>query len=383
VHIGLKIKGVNSPIPTAFHSFHIILPFVISGTMIAAGLVVALVGLTSAHENASPFEAALINSFNGVGLPNSFNGLVARDDQCPSSQDVCGTEFCMPKGGSCCDTIKGTYCKLNYYCYPQGCCPNGKVCKDTPTGGCEAGKQSCGSVCIDGSSVCCNPTASTDNSWCDYPETCNTNGKCVAKSLVTSATAAPSSSSTSPATTDASITSGGSSAKATDSGDQNNGKKDDNKSTPVGPIVGGVIGGVAALALIGLGIFLLLRNNKKKQAAATEGQNVQPLMQQYPPQMSPDQGMGYAPPQGSPPPQGYYPPPVGAYSPSMATEKFGSQTGTYSTDPRTGASTVSPATGFTGTPPPPGQVHAGEQPVIHEMSARPGEDRHGNLHELA
>ena len=40
------------------------------------------------------------------------------------------------------------------------------------------------------------------------------------------------------------------------------------KSTPVGPIVGGAIGGVALLALAGLGIFMLKRRNRRNAAAA-------------------------------------------------------------------------------------------------------------------
>jgi hypothetical protein len=39
----------------------------------------------------------------------------------------------------------------------------------------------------------------------------------------------------------------------------------DNKSAPVGPIVGGVVGGVAVLGLIGLGAFYLVRRRKKNK----------------------------------------------------------------------------------------------------------------------
>ncbi|OAQ74085.1 syndecan domain-containing protein [Pochonia chlamydosporia 170] len=383
--------------------------------MISVGFVVALAGLACAAEFGSPFEAAPNFALNGVGLTNGFNGLVAREDQCLATEDTCGTAFCMPKGGSCCDTIKGTYCRSGFYCYPQGCCPTGKICTGGPKGGCETGKQECGSVCITGSSVCCNPKATTNNAWCDYPKTCGTDGICVSRTMTTSATSAPSSTSSSGATADATetggsaTTSGGSSAKSTgdnSDSDNNNGNNNnkDEKKTPVGAIVGGVVGGVAAIALIALGIFFLLRH-KKKQKDATQGQNVQqfpptqPPMQQYPPQaspyvsnVSPAQGMGYPPPQGSPPPQGYYnsPPPVSSYSPSLATEKVSSPTGTYSTDPRTTVPSVSPA-GFGGvgaTPPPPAP-HAGQgyptggQPVVHEMSARQGDDHRGNIHELA
>ncbi|KJK81796.1 hypothetical protein H634G_03059 [Metarhizium anisopliae BRIP 53293] len=385
--------------------------------MITAGFVaVALAGLASLAENAAPFQAPDTYSLNGAGLANGFDGLAARDDECLASQAACGTGFCMPRGGSCCDRLRGTYCDVGFYCYPQGCCPSGKVCRGSPTDGCASGKQECGSVCIASSSVCCNPGASSDNVWCEYPKTCGVGGKCVDRALVTSASAVPSSTLSSLGIADATGT-GGSSTKATgDSGDgsSSSGSSNDNsssksdKKTPVGAIVGGVVGGLTAIALVGVGILLLLRH-KRKQKDAAPGQNMQPpphqpLMQQYPPQISPyaatvspAQGMGYppAPPGSPPPPQGYYnaSPPPGQYSPSMATGQVSSPTGTYSTstDPRTGAPTVSPV-GFatvSATPPPPpppppaSQGHNGnEKPVVYEMSAKPGDDHRGNIHEL-
>ncbi|KAK4245962.1 hypothetical protein C7999DRAFT_42574 [Corynascus novoguineensis] len=50
------------------------------------------------------------------------------------------------------------------------------------------------------------------------------------------------------------------SSPAETSGDSDS---DSDSSTPVGPIVGGVVGGVAALALIGLGVFFLVRRKKQ------------------------------------------------------------------------------------------------------------------------
>ncbi|KAI0884694.1 uncharacterized protein GGS22DRAFT_145883 [Annulohypoxylon maeteangense] len=57
-------------------------------------------------------------------------------------------------------------------------------------------------------------------------------------------------------------------------------------STPVGAIVGGVVGGIGGLALIGLGIFFLIRHQnqkKKKAAAAAAAAAAAPQMQQGPP----------------------------------------------------------------------------------------------------
>ncbi|KAI1408165.1 hypothetical protein F5Y13DRAFT_113688 [Hypoxylon sp. FL1857] len=92
-------------------------------------------------------------------------------------------------------------------------------------------------------------------------------------------------------------------------------------STPVGPIVGGVVGGVGGIALIGLGIFFLIRhnNNKKKDAAAAQPN---PQVAQVPGVPPAAGGYGQQPPYdphfsqqypnqpGSPPgypPQVYYP----------------------------------------------------------------------------
>jgi hypothetical protein len=47
-------------------------------------------------------------------------------------------------------------------------------------------------------------------------------------------------------------------------------------STPIGPIVGGVVGGVGALGLLGLAIFLIIRHNNKKKASTPV---VEPMQQ--------------------------------------------------------------------------------------------------------
>ncbi|KAF2965929.1 hypothetical protein GQX73_g7620 [Xylaria multiplex] len=72
-------------------------------------------------------------------------------------------------------------------------------------------------------------------------------------------------------------------------------------STPIGPIVGGVVGGVGGLALIGLGIFFIIRHNNKKKK-----NNNGPLNPGQPMQQTPVPG-GMGPPPGAPgyPPQAY------------------------------------------------------------------------------
>lgn len=82
-------------------------------------------------------------------------------------------------------------------------------------------------------------------------------------------------------------------------------------STNVGAIAGGTVGGVAALALVGLGVFLLLRKKKSKESDTSSPPAA--MAQTQPPQQSPPQNFA-----GSPnvPQQGYqgYPPQAQGYN---------------------------------------------------------------------
>ncbi|KAF4342037.1 hypothetical protein FBEOM_3968 [Fusarium beomiforme] len=80
------------------------------------------------------------------------------------------------------------------------------------------------------------------------------------------------------------------------------------KSTPVGAIVGGVVGGVALIGLIGLGAVCLLRRRKSKPEANPAP--AQPAMAQQPqqPQQAPPPM-----PQNPYPQQQHYPPAVASY----------------------------------------------------------------------
>ncbi|QPH11139.1 hypothetical protein C2857_002755 [Epichloe festucae Fl1] len=436
--------------------------------MIPARVIVALAGLASAFQGASFFEAAPANSLPGLSIDDSiFEGLSARAEQCLAGQATCGTSFCMPEGGTCCDGVQGTYCNPGDYCLAQGCCPHGKVCEGSPSGGCPAGKRQCGTVCIPDTSACCS-----SDRWCDSPMACGKDGMCVgpstpsraittpgpasstsshaAASAARSATqmdSSPAASSTSPGVTAtasatrsatrtdsspaASSTSPGVTASAsasatrspsrTDSspakgtgddagrgGDDGNGNGDvdgdinrggngstqDEKKTPVGVIVGSVVGGLAGLALAGLGITLLLRhNNNKKQEDAVPTQTFQ--QQPPPPPPPPTQqrrqpSPHYTPGASSSPARGTGSPPrrvYTAYSPSMAAAMAmaSSPTATYySTDARTGAPSLSPilpAPAPAPPPPPPAPGHLGaQQGGLHEMS---DDDHRGQIHELA
>lgn len=71
--------------------------------------------------------------------------------------------------------------------------------------------------------------------------------------------------------------------------------------TPIGAIVGGVVGGVAVLAILGLAIFCILRKKKKENATAPPppAPQQQPEVSQLQNVPPPDQGK---PPTGQPPP---------------------------------------------------------------------------------
>ncbi|GAB0135018.1 hypothetical protein EsDP_00003370 [Epichloe bromicola] len=408
--------------------------------MISARVIVALAGLASAFQGASFFEAAPANSLPGLSRDSSFEGLSARAEQCLAGQVACGTGFCMAEGGTCCDGIQGTYCNPGLYCSAQGCCPHGKVCEGSPPGGCAAGKRQCGIVCIPDTSACCSSDKGCDSpmmcgtdGMCVGPSTpsreITTPGPAsTSPGSAASATRSPRQTDSSPASTSPGVAASAtrsptrtysspasaslgvaasatrsltrtdsSPAKATgdagrggDDGNGNgdingntnrggNGSTQDEKKTPVGVIVGSVVGGLAGLALVGLGITLLLRHNRKQEDAVqtqTFQQRPPPPMQQRPQPSpyrpgasSPAQGTGFPPPQPSPapPPQRVYT----AYSPSMAAAMASSPTATYSTGPRTVAPSPSPIP----APPPPAPRHLG--------AAKPNDDHRGQIHELA
>ncbi|KAI3323789.1 hypothetical protein HD806DRAFT_74019 [Xylariaceae sp. AK1471] len=113
-------------------------------------------------------------------------------------------------------------------------------------------------------------------------------------------------------------------------------------STPIGPIVGGVVGGVAVIALIGLAIFFIIRHNKKKGAAAA----VTPAPAPHPEQ--PMQQMAAAP--GSPGPPGYPQQQQQGYNNGYAQQPYSPQQGTPPQGYYSGQPDQKPA-GFVGLTP--------------------------------
>ncbi|KAK4219443.1 hypothetical protein QBC37DRAFT_135895 [Rhypophila decipiens] len=120
-------------------------------------------------------------------------------------------------------------------------------------------------------------------------------------------------------------------------------------STPLGAIIGGAVGGVAALALIGFGIFFLVRQNNKRKA-----------------NIAPATAAAAAPPSGPGSPGGPGPDPASPAGTTPAMAQHGHQSyydptgaGFAHLDPR--ASIAKPPYGFDqgvsppASPPPPGQ----------------------------
>lgn len=101
-------------------------------------------------------------------------------------------------------------------------------------------------------------------------------------------------------------------------------------STPIGPIVGGVVGGVAVLGLIGLGIFLIMRRNRHPPASTAAAQQHQPPSDYPPPQMGQVQSSMPTSPTGPGVPP--------AYDPRYSYANPSQQAGAYqmSPDPNTG-----------------------------------------------
>ncbi|KAI1754766.1 hypothetical protein F4782DRAFT_528126 [Xylaria castorea] len=226
---------------------------------------------------------------------------------------------------------------------------------------------------------------------------------------------ASSASGASPSNTQTTSGSGNNGSGSNNGGNNNNNDSPAEKksSTPIAPIVGGVVGGVGGLALIGLAIFLIVRHNNKKKNAATPGQPMQqtaaaggmapPLggAAGYPPQ-------AYGAPYGqqpyqqqTPPPQAYYPnseqKPAGfvGLTPTGVPDRHDSTSPvSQMSDPRYSTQTHSPTTTLnsnwgpqTGHPGQPGSPNV--PPTVHEAGGNVVGERdynsnhRGQFHEMA
>ncbi|KAK4147149.1 uncharacterized protein C8A04DRAFT_24945 [Dichotomopilus funicola] len=216
----------------------------------------------------------------------------------------------------------------------------------------------------------CGVAAATDKIWyqaLDKPSSTSSSSTTSAESTSTTSTS-----------TSTSATETSSSTPSPTPGPAPNG----GSSTPVGPIVGGVVGGVAVLALIGAGIWAIRRHSKKSKqvnpdpaAAAAAAGNIPPNGPNGPngpaSPVSPYDNNGMSqppyytggaaafdpraslakPPVGQTPPGGSYDPMTGAYIPPSVNGDHSTLAGS----PAPGSPPLH--TGYQGTPspPPPGQ----------------------------
>lgn len=167
------------------------------------------------------------------------------------------------------------------------------------------------------------------------------------------------------------------------SGDKNDNNKDDggNKSN-VGPIVGGVVGGVALVGIIALvGVWIVLRNRKKEKALASNSSSNNANNSYM-------GGDGSGPPSQAPPPMSMYAPSTYAPSGYQAVSTFGPP----GQSPSLQTASVAPGQGVApyayqpypeqskfGTPPPQGQY--GEQGQFGEVADHSQNPNHGSVSE--
>ncbi|KAL4730362.1 hypothetical protein ACLX1H_002396 [Fusarium chlamydosporum] len=305
-----------------------------------------------------------------------------------------------------------------------GCCETGRACKSVKTTCVDYTASS--SVCAfleDFHTLCCDSTAQFCHTWvgttsgdpytilaCDTTK--GSSALLFSDPLATGDS--ESSQSDASATKDATSTTkeAASTITETEAAATESEKKDDG-GTPVGAIAGGVVGGVAALALVGIAGFLLFRRRKKTAAAAAAppaGGNPQnpPPMAQSPqspgfvpsspsnatyPSGVPSNFQGYqqtydpalATPYGQP--QGYQQPGYGGYSPQpqgYPQQGFGQQ-GQYPAQYGAGGygvpSTSPPPGQFTPSPGPNKEGH--ETPQAQELPAVQPLGNEGNRAELS
>ncbi|KAI5462221.1 hypothetical protein BGZ63DRAFT_423508 [Mariannaea sp. PMI_226] len=187
--------------------------------------------------------------------------------------------------------------------------------------------------------------------------------------------------------TQSTVTVHGSSASSSsdsdnDSDNNNNNNNNDHKKSNVGPIVGGVVGGIGGLALIAGAVWFFLRSKKKKEAAAAAAATTTttpPAYQPPPMQQQPGTGPGgYNPvPQGQ---TGYYDPknpyPQQAqYNTPVVAGYYPGSPDTNQHDPRLSAVNTSPAPTYNQ------QGFQNPQTVIHE--APTDTSGRNETHELA
>ncbi|KAH7155300.1 hypothetical protein B0J13DRAFT_222817 [Dactylonectria estremocensis] len=348
--------------------------------------------------------------------------LYAPDNTCGFISGLEGAGYTCFGTYTCAFTISGDQghvgccesgvCNYRYKCVDFDGYFSSSLCND----GCEVDILTL--KCTDTSAPYCN-TISFDNGVSDY--WCNTLDKSTAQmatttfsggdarvyttldetsTIVSSSSSSETTESSSSTVPSDSTSTGPSASASTSSGSDGGG----GSSTPIGPIVGGVVGGVGALALAGAAIFFCLRSKKKKEAAAAPATNTTPPAYQAPNmQQQPGVGPnGYNPvPQGQ---TGYYDPKQAYATPNQQYNQAAfypahnqpgspdfnqtnpSSPGTF-VDPRMAQSSTSPSPSYNQQIPGQQGYQPGYQPqqaVIHEAPANAvGSNGRGDTHELA
>ncbi|KAI1266218.1 hypothetical protein F5Y18DRAFT_23865 [Xylariaceae sp. FL1019] len=361
--------------------------------------------------------------------------LIGPDNTCgfvngrPGAPYSCGTDYTCELLSTTVEAIStgyvaccsGAVCGLRATCldytqiYSSSLCDNGCFA-DTFTAKCTAtGAPYCGTVTFfdgimdyycDSNSFSSNQqlyttysgedTESDGRVWSTYTLTSSSD---FTSQTITSSTV----SGAAPTQSETSSSSGGSDNSGDGDGDNNNSSGSKQKSnTPVGPIVGGVVGGVAVIALVGLGIFFILRHKKKADPATS----TQPMEQnnpmippgggapgQYPPQQQYAYGQD---PYGQSPQPGYYQPTpdqkaTGFVGSAPTPDRYDSTSPpSQYTDPRMSTHPHSPTSTLHSNWGQQGQQQGvpGVPPTVHEAggnavgSNEANQHHHGQFHEL-
>ncbi|KAI0849719.1 hypothetical protein F5Y00DRAFT_261165 [Daldinia vernicosa] len=119
------------------------------------------------------------------GLPKSFaqSKLINVFATCGAGRVQC-ENGCMPIDAVCCNDNSDEYCRNGYYCVPNACCPEGKLCSGSSDGeaSCDIGETECNGLCMPLTGTCCGDglhycpdfgTCTSDGYCCDVGDDCD------------------------------------------------------------------------------------------------------------------------------------------------------------------------------------------------------------------
>lgn len=326
---------------------------------------------------------------------------VAFNRCCPSSGKCCTYGYCLQTTQRCCPAgpcdMATKYCCGQSHCSPIG----GDCCKDESS--CEPGNK-CFILTSQGNRpVCCTDSACTahvQNGLTTYATSSTTTRTYTSTSSMSQSTDGPVQTTLGnnfPTQTGSdghatSTGSSGSSGTGNDGGGSGGGR-----STNIGAIVGGTVGGIAAIAIGILAVFLIIRN-KKKNNQGGQGTFAQPpgAIQSDCLQTQPPSVQQHAFPQQQTQPYQQYQPygPQHGYEKNMAvghnTESWYGSSNTTSpaavSDMRTASVSPPPAWASNhGSPPPPNNLASprSASQIIYEAPGQTHDNHRGQMHELS